>query len=178
MRSRYKIVDSEGIYFPTSSIVAWIPALIGRDILDVMVGSFAFCRKNKGLKIYAYVIMENHFHMVAEAPELGKAMQSLKRHTAAEILRLAECSGRSWLLDEFAYRKAQHKQSSEHQIWQEGFHPQLIQTDEMLHQKIHYIHENPVRRGWVEAPEHWRYSSARNYILEDHSAMELDCLWE
>mgnify|MGYP001397687830 FL=1 len=141
MRSRYKIVDLEGIYFLTSSIVAWIPALIGRDTLDMMVESFAFCRKNKGLKIYAYVIMENHFHMVAEAPELGQVMQSLKRHTAAEILRLAECSGRSWLLDEFAYRKARHKQSSEHQIWQEGYHPQLIQTDEMLHQKIHYIHE-------------------------------------
>jgi hypothetical protein len=48
----------------------------------------------------------------------------------------------------------------------------------MLHQKIDYIHENPVRRGWVEAPEHWRYSSARNYMLEDHSVLELDCLWE
>jgi len=178
MRSRYTIVDSEGIYFLTSSIVAWIPALIGRDILDMMIASFSFCRKHKGLKIYAYVVMENHFHLVAEAPELGKVMQSLKRFTAAEILRLSEASGREWILHELAFRTARHKESSEHQIWQEGFHPQVIESDAMLRQKIHYIHENPVRRGWVEAPEHWRYSSARNYILEDHSVMELDCLWE
>jgi REP element-mobilizing transposase RayT len=155
-----------------------MPALIGRNILDMMVESFSFCREQKGLKIYAYVIMENHFHMVAEAPELGKVMQLLNRHTAAEILRLSKAAGREWLLHQFAYRTASYKQSSEHQVWQEGFHPQLIESDAMLRQKIHYIHENPVRRGWVEAPEYWRYSSARNYILEDHSVIELDCLWE
>ena len=177
MRSRYTIVDSEGVYFLTSSIVEWIPALIGRDILDMMVESLSYCRKKKGLRLYAYVLMENHIHMIAAAPELGKVIQSFKRYTAQEILRLTEASGREWLLNQFAYYKARHKQTSEHQIWQEGFHPQLIGTDAMLHQKIHYIHENPVRRGWVEAPEYWRYSSARNYLLDDHSVLELDCLW-
>ncbi|MEJ2304415.1 MAG: hypothetical protein P8Y14_23050 [Anaerolineales bacterium] len=33
----------------------------------------------------------------------------------------------------------------------------------MMHQKIEYIHHNPVRRGYVDESEHWRYSSARNY---------------
>jgi hypothetical protein len=33
----------------------------------------------------------------------------------------------------------------------------------MLLQKIEYIHNNPVRRGYVDEPKHWRYSSARNY---------------
>ncbi len=32
-----------------------------------------------------------------------------------------------------------------------------------MRQKVNYIHENPVKRGYVELPEHWRYSSARNY---------------
>jgi hypothetical protein len=33
----------------------------------------------------------------------------------------------------------------------------------MLLQKVEYIHQNPVRRGYADEPEHWRYSSARNY---------------
>jgi len=36
----------------------------------------------------------------------------------------------------------------------------------MMAEKIRYIHENPVKRGYVDQPEHWRYSSARNYAGE------------
>jgi hypothetical protein len=59
-------------------------------------------------------------------------------------------------------------------VWQEGFHPQRIDSDAMMQQKIHYIHQNPVRRGFVDAPEEWRYSSARNYVCNDHSVLEID----
>ncbi len=33
----------------------------------------------------------------------------------------------------------------------------------MMWQKLEYIHNNPVVRGYVNDPIHWRYSSARNY---------------
>lgn len=42
-------------------------------------------------------------------------------------------------------------------------HPELIQDEEMMRQKIEYIHRNPVKRGYVDQAEHWRYLSARNY---------------
>jgi REP element-mobilizing transposase RayT len=53
---------------------------------------------------------------------------------------------------------------SDHQVWQEGFHPKQIIGDSMMIQKIEYIHNNPVKRGFVDFPEDWRYSSARNYF--------------
>lgn len=34
----------------------------------------------------------------------------------------------------------------------------------MLRQKINYVHFNPVKRGYVDKPEDWRYSSARDYL--------------
>ena len=34
----------------------------------------------------------------------------------------------------------------------------------MMRQKIEYVHQNPVQRGYVDLPEHWRYSSARSYV--------------
>ena len=43
-------------------------------------------------------------------------------------------------------------------------HPQLIESETVMRQKLDYIHQNPVKRGYVDLPEHWRYSSARNYL--------------
>jgi hypothetical protein len=52
---------------------------------------------------------------------------------------------------------------SDHQVWQEGFHPKALMTDETMLQKIVYLHRNPVARGWVAMPEDWRYSSAHEW---------------
>jgi len=48
-------------------------------------------------------------------------------------------------------------------LWEEGSHPQMIENEDVLRQKLEYIHQNPVKRGYVDEAEHWRYSSARNY---------------
>ena len=67
------------------------------------------------------------------------------------------------LLDGLEYHKVAHKTDRQFQLWQEGSHPKIIETEVMLRQKLAYIHDNPVRRGYVDDPAHWRYSSARNY---------------
>jgi hypothetical protein len=38
-----------------------------------------------------------------------------------------------------------------------------INREAVMREKLDYIHQNPVKRGYVDEPEHWRYSSARNY---------------
>ncbi len=54
-------------------------------------------------------------------------------------------------------------------IWQEGIQPKLIQGEQMMRDRINYIHNNPVKRGYVDEAHHWRYSSARDY--EDVSGL-------
>ena len=174
MRSRYTITDADGVYFLTSTIVEWLPVFTGVDACDTIIQSLEFCRKAKGLRVYAYVIMENHIHLVADTPDLGRVMQSFKRHTAKELVQLAEASRKEWLLNQWAYYRKKYKVESAHQIWQEGSHPQLVLDDDMLRQKIRYVHENPVRRGYVDLAEHWRYSSARNYFGGESPVMEVD----
>ena len=174
MRSRYTITDPEDIHFLTATIVEWLPVFTSHEWCDVIVRTLEFQRKEKGLRVYAYVILENHIHLVAQAPDLGRTMQQFKSFTARELIALAERLGRNWLLNQWAFYKQKHKRESAYQVWQEGMHPQLIQGETMLQQKMTYIHENPVRRGYVDAPEHWRYSSARNYVLGDHSVMRVD----
>ena len=176
MRSRYTIVDSEGIYFLTATIVNWIPVFTSSEPCSLVLESLQFCRKNKGLRLYAYVLMDNHLHLIAEAPEISRWLQSFKRHKARVLLRWAETTKKDWLLHQFAYGKKAFKDRSRYQVWQEGSHPQLIQDDRMLRQKMAYIHHNPVRRWLVDMPEHWRYSSARNDGGQDHSVLEIDML--
>jgi len=121
--------------------------------------------------------MDNHLHLVAQAPNLGSVVRDFKRHTARALLKLAEESRNEWLLNQFQHYRLKHKQESTHQVWQEGSHPQLIHGRAMLLQKMEYIHNNPVRRGWVELPEHWRWSSASNYA-EGRGVIEIDSLPE
>ncbi|WP_295428325.1 hypothetical protein [uncultured Thiodictyon sp.] len=89
-------------------------------------------------------------------------MASFKSYTAAQIVkRLTE--RHSPVLELLAFHKARHKTDREHQVWQEGAHPEQIEGEAMMLQKLDYIHNNPVARGYVDDPVHWRYSSARNY---------------
>jgi len=53
-----------------------------------------------------------------------------------------------------------------YQVWQEGSHPEETQGEEMMWEKIEYIHNNAVARGYVDDPLDWRHSSARNYAAQ------------
>ena len=76
-------------------------------------------------------------------------MADLKRHTARRLLELFEAGKAEWLMNQLRYYRASHKIESEHQVWQEGYHPQSIPTDEIMLQKLGYLHNNPVKRGLV-----------------------------
>ena len=94
---------------------------------------------------------------------MSKEIGDFKSYTALRLIDLLQSAGAKTILKQLAFRKARHKVDREHQLWQEGSHPQQFSSDEMMRQKIDYIHYNPVKRGFVDEPEHWRYSSARNY---------------
>lgn len=176
MRSRYKITEKDGIYFITSSIVWWIPVFTSQKYFDILIDSFKFCQREKGLKIYAYTILDNHFHAIVAALKLSNIIQSLKSFTAKQIIEQLKKDDKRWLLNILAWQKKPHKEKSEHQVWQEGFHPQLIFSEEMLVQKIEYIHYNILKRGIVTCPEHWRYSSAGCFAGEKDVPLIVDPL--
>ena len=90
-----------------------------------------------------------------------------KSYTAKQLLAYLENYKVKTILNQFSFYKKAHKTETQYQFWQEGTHPALIQNKEMMRQKITYIHENPVKRGYVDMPEHWRYSSARSYCGMD-----------
>jgi putative transposase len=173
MRSRYKISEVEPPHFLTCTIVNWLPVFTRIKYLEIVTSSLAFCRQQKGLRLHAYVILDNHLHLVASSENLTQVMRDFKRHTAKEILAVVREENKLWLLKQFEFLKGAHKSKSQHQVWQEGFHPQAITTENMLIQELEYIHFNPVKIGLVDRPEDWRYSSARNYSGQD-GVLEID----
>jgi REP element-mobilizing transposase RayT len=165
MRSRYRVNEFERAYFVTSTIVDWLSVFSTTTCCDILVDSFNHCRQHKQLRLYGWVVMESHFHAIVSARDLSDVMSDLKKFTARSLLTQLDREGRRWLSDRLQILRQPHKTRSRHQVWQEGFHPQAILGDEMMIQKLDYIHNNPLRRGWVTAPEHWRCSSAHERLV-------------
>ncbi len=175
MRSRYKIVEVEAPQFITCTIVGWLPVFTRAKYLEIITASLTFCRQQKGLRLHGYVILDNHLHLIVSSDDLSQVLRDFKRHTAKEIQVVARQDDKQWLLKQFEFFKGVQKVKSRHQVWQEGFHPQAIATEDMLRQKLDYIHYNPVRAGLVDRPEDWRYSSARDYLGQD-GVLEIDVI--
>jgi REP element-mobilizing transposase RayT len=133
------------------------------EAVNVIYDSWRYLNENSQFQLYAYVILENHLHLIASAPELPTVVQRFKSFTARAIVDLLEQRNARVLLRQLRANKLGHKKESEYQVWQEGSHPQQIRDREMMGQKVEYIHNNPLERGYVDKPEDWRYSSARNY---------------
>jgi putative transposase len=162
-RTRYKIYNDQQPYFLTMTVVEWVPLFTNPEIVSIILESLRFVQKERGVILYAYVIMEHHLHLIASAPKLVKTIKEFKSFTARKIIDFLEERTSISLLRELRKAKLPHKKDSDYQLWQEGNHPEEIYSEKMLIQKIEYIHNNPVGRGYVEEARHWRYSSARNY---------------
>ncbi len=162
-RTRYKIYNDQQPHFLTMTVVEWIPLFANPEVAATVIESLRFLQKERRMILYAYVVMEHHIHLIASSPELGKRAKEYKSYTARVIIDYLEERKSVSLLGKLHRAKLNHKMKCKYQLWQEGSHPEEICSEKMLIQKIEYIHNNPVRRGYVDEPQHWRYSSARDY---------------
>ena len=116
--------------------------------------------------------MSNHIHLIigTNNKPMQDILRDIKRHTSKAITKAIgdnpQESRRDWLLW-FFEREGNANPNNEHfQFWQQGNHPIELWSDEVIDQKLDYIHHNPVKAGWVDTPEHYLYSSARDYAGE------------
>jgi putative transposase len=176
LRSRYRIFESDQPHFMTCTVCGWQPVFTRTETVNIIFDFWRYLAANDSFKLFGYVILENHLHLIASAPDLDDVMKRFKMFTARNILDLLISRNTNVLLQNLKFNKCNHKIESEYQFWEEGNHPQQIVSDEMMIQKLEYIHHNPVERGYVDLPEHWRYSSARSY-LEQPALMEVVTDW-
>ena len=170
MSTKYKLANPEGIYFITLTVVEWADVFTRRDYCELVCESINYCQRKKDLTVYAWCIMTNHVHLICSSPKLASTIRDFKKYTSKELYRSIKQnpqeSRKGWLLwlinsaGEFSIKHEEYK------FWQPGYHPVLLNSNQMLDQRLVYLHQNPVKAGFVEEPEQWYYSSARDYAGE------------
>ena len=153
-RSRYRILNGQSPHFMTATINHWLPIFTRPATVNIVLDSWRFLQRETGFTLYGYVILENHLHLIAASDDLSRDMQRFKSYTAKEIIAYLEQRPSTKILELLALFKRRHKTESTYQVWEEGNHPQIIETEAVMRQKLEYIHQNPVKRGYVDLPEH------------------------
>jgi putative transposase len=123
-------------------------------------------------------IMTSHVHMALGTQgdnKLEDIIRDLKSYTSRHIRKYIENnpqeSRKEWLLWiacpalDAGMRRAGQKKSNnkDFQFWLQHNHPIELSTNEILQQRLNYIHNNPVEARFVDNPSEWLYSSARDY---------------
>ncbi len=172
--------DIGSFYFLTLTVIEWINIFTKEKYFKALQKSLQYCIDNKGLVLYEYVFMTNHIHLIIGAGGiigLDDIVRDFKRFTTKEIKKLLYKDNRKYIL-RLINNSFKRKKESEFQIWQRENYPIIIETENFLATKIEYIWQNPVKAGYVTNPEDWRYSSARQRLLElssDHPDIVLPC---
>lgn len=170
MPKGYRVYDGAYPHFITSAIAYWIPVFCRKDYFEVIADSLRYCIEHKGLVVHGYVVMPNHIHLICSQVDMriSQVIGDFKRHTSSQILKkLSEDCRTTWLS---AFKNAGGGQPI---LWNEGFHPMQVHTREFFQQKLDYMHDNPIRAGFVENAEDWKYSSAGFYYCEKDSVVPI-----
>lgn len=184
MSVKYKIRDQHGLNYLTCSVCGWVDLFSRTAYRDIILDSWKYCTRHKGLQVWGYVIMPNHLHFIAStvAPyRLEDVIRDFKAHTARKFLEYLHDkqqpeSRREWLLYLFEYFARGRKEKQRFQIWNHDNHPIELYSEKVVIQKLRYIYDNPVRAGFVSKPEDWLYSSASNY-LHGEGKFDVNLLW-
>jgi putative transposase len=183
MRKGYIIHDQQAIYYMTFTVVGWIDVFSRLSYRDIFIESLKYCQQHKGLRLHAYVIMTNHVHLIVSVDEghsISTFVRDCKKFTATQILKEVQEnvteSRREWMLHQFKYYASRHSRNEQYQLWEHDNHYIELSSPDFMQQKIDYIHQNPVKAGWVYRPEDYVYSSAANYAEVDQ-IIEVDCIY-
>jgi len=124
-------------------------------------------RRWYGFYVNAYVVMPDHVHALMSEPErapLAVTIQMWKQIVSRRRNQLRSQIGGEGGQDNRPFWQARYYDFN---VWSEG----------KLYEKMHYIHENPVRRGLVARAEDWKWSSARHLAGGEEGIVEIESQW-
>ncbi len=125
------------------------------------IQAIAFYQNNFEVRILGYVIMPDHIHLIVwpqSKTSLEDFVRDFKKYLAREILNQAAPKEKARFL-----LSTSLKRNHRYQVWQKDFYDFNIYSQDTLIEKLNYIHNNPQRKGLVENPEDYPYSSYRAY---------------
>jgi putative transposase len=114
-------------------------------------------RRRHGMVVAGYVLMPEHVHLLVGEPPKGSLatfLQVLKQQTSKKLKRHGEV-----------------------RFWQRRYYDFNVHNELKRVEKLRYMHRNPVKRGLVEDPADWPWSSFRHFATGIEGAVEIESEW-
>ncbi|MFZ1679328.1 MAG: transposase [Saprospiraceae bacterium] len=184
MNSGYVISDQYASYFMTFTVVGWVDLFTRKECKDIIINSLKYCQENKGLILFAFVLMESHLHLLASSRENSKGLSAIvrdfKKFTSRALIEWMidnpKESRWDWLKMVFEYHGKYNQNNTHFQVWQQHNMPKVCVQPKFTFQKLNYIHYNPVESGIVDNPCDYKFSSARNYAGRTDVVLDVNVL--
>jgi putative transposase len=151
------------IQFFTATNLLWKKLLKPNKYKQIIMDSLKFLVENKRVKVYGFVIMPNHIHIVWKINEnhkLDDVQRDFLKYTA-QMIKFDLTENHPQVLTHFEVNLKDRK----YQFWERNPLSIDLFSREVIYQKLFYIHSNPLQEKWrlVEKPEDYWYSSYRFY---------------
>jgi len=127
---------------------------------DLFLETLERTRRQFSLRVYGYVVMPEHLHLLVSEPGSGTLADSL------HFLKLS-----------FAKQSISAEHVDNGHFWQRRYYERNIRSYSDFMEKLRYIHRNPVKRGLCEKPEDWLWSSFRHCALGEVGTVEIESEW-
>ena len=145
------------VHYITFSCYRRRPNLRRDEACATFVAALERVRRDYGVCVYGYVVMPEHVHLLLNEPErntFAQAIKALKQGVARRLALRAKDS-----------------------FWQARYYDFNVWSEGKFVEKLRYIHRNPVKRGLVEKPEDWLWSSFRHYASGEVGVVEIESQW-
>jgi putative transposase len=147
--------QAEGdLHFVTFSCYHRLPYLDTPLLRDLFEDALQKARRRYRFDVIGYVVMPEHVHLLLSEPGkdlLAAALQALKLSVVRRTMRRT--------------------------FWQARYYDFNVFTEAKRIEKLSYMHWNPVKRGLVEKPEDWLWSSCRYYQTGQEGRVTIDSSW-
>ena len=146
--------QSGNLHFVTFSCYqrkGYLALAAARDLFEVVLER---TRSRYRFAVVGYVVMPEHVHLLLSEPEkelLSVGLQALKVTMS---------------------RRSLHRP-----FWLPRYYDFNVVTEDKLREKLNYIHWNPMKRGLVDRPEDWRWSSCHYYQTGEQGRVTIDASW-
>ena len=165
-------IEQHSCHYLTFNVVDWIDIFVRPMFKQIIVESLNHFIAKKGLTVYAWCLMSNHLHLMAQTKDgfgLSLLADEFKKFTSKIILEDIDVEPeirRKWMMKKFEEASKTMRLLDKFQVWQTTVNSVYIDLhdEDMINEQVEYIHNNPVRDRIVTHAEDYLHSSARDYV--------------
>ena len=155
-----KISNDKPFYYLTSVTNNRLPVFRTDKLKDIIAKAFDEARNSAEILIFAYVIMSDHYHLITDG---SRAPSEVSRYfngiAARRVIGYLKDNKYESSLNKL--RQETKKREYKYSLWDHHSNVFSINNEMTLMQKVNYIHQNPIKAGFVEKTDDYLYSSAR-----------------